>query len=528
MKIDESMISGFAKRIFGFAYRKTGNTRDAEDLSQEIMLTLWKMVLGGNEIDDPDAYVRRVSMYVWSNYIRKNARHMHVEEYDESAADIADEADAAAEAEKNELYARLRREISYLSSVRRSIIVMFYYDGMSGRDIAERLGIPEATVRWHIGRSKERLRRRMEMNDTIYRPKRLEIYFSGRTNDYSLAGLRSDPVLQNICIACAGKPLTAEEIAAKTGVPAFYFEDRLENMVDMAFLSKNGRGEYRTLFLIKDTEFAKNKAEFEMRVFPTAAKALYDGAAEHYGELAEAAGDCGLSREALMWTFCARAAHDFFLFDSKSNDISFPQMPVRSDGSKYRIDARYSMSDILLSGEIDGDTADYLRFSGGPAGKHFGRGDLVVQQFDSPLLTERRDDDLWISDVIRSIAEGRETEKELVSAVVRLGYAEMKYGSVRLTFPYMTKDRYAAFDSVMRKIAEDVMASREKPLCREWREYIYDRLPAYLPEDERIYQSSKIYEPNGMTYLLYRDGMLKDLSEKEKKSACMTAFICDM
>lgn len=38
MKLSENVLEEYAKKIHGFAYKKTGNSYDAEELAQDIIL----------------------------------------------------------------------------------------------------------------------------------------------------------------------------------------------------------------------------------------------------------------------------------------------------------------------------------------------------------------------------------------------------------------------------------------------------------------------------------------------------------
>ena len=49
MDFTEKLTEQYAKKIYGFAYSKTGNTHDAEDLSQSILLTLCKIDFEGKD-----------------------------------------------------------------------------------------------------------------------------------------------------------------------------------------------------------------------------------------------------------------------------------------------------------------------------------------------------------------------------------------------------------------------------------------------------------------------------------------------
>ena len=75
MNQKEQIIARYAKKIYGFSYGKTGNTWDAEELAQEIILVLCQDRVWKQEIDNLDAYIYRICRYTWSNYVRSNVRH---------------------------------------------------------------------------------------------------------------------------------------------------------------------------------------------------------------------------------------------------------------------------------------------------------------------------------------------------------------------------------------------------------------------------------------------------------------------
>lgn len=69
---NENIVLKYAKKIFGFAYAKTHNSYDAEDLSQEILLQILNKQTDFSDVENMDAYIYRICCYTWSNYLRKN------------------------------------------------------------------------------------------------------------------------------------------------------------------------------------------------------------------------------------------------------------------------------------------------------------------------------------------------------------------------------------------------------------------------------------------------------------------------
>lgn len=57
------------------------------------------------------------------------------------------------------LYAALRAKIAMLSSLYRDIIILYYYDGLSTRQIADKLNVPEGTVTWRLSEARKKLKK---------------------------------------------------------------------------------------------------------------------------------------------------------------------------------------------------------------------------------------------------------------------------------------------------------------------------------------------------------------------------------
>jgi RNA polymerase sigma factor (sigma-70 family) len=175
----EHIIEQYAKKIYGFSYQKAGNTWDAEELSQEIILVLCQDSLWNREIKNMDAYIYRICKYTWSNFVRSNIQHWRSLDNDRlytAASEAAPEQDVI----QQEQFQQLRQEILYLSALRRKILIAFYYDQKTGDEIARELAIPSLTVRRHLRQAKETIKERINMTEsTLYQPVRLLVEHYG-------------------------------------------------------------------------------------------------------------------------------------------------------------------------------------------------------------------------------------------------------------------------------------------------------------------------------------------------------------
>ena len=143
-----------------------------------------------------------------------------------------------------------------LSELYRNIIILYYYDGLSVKEISEKLNIPEGTVSWRLSAGRKKLRKEFDdMNETALRPVRMKLSIYGN-GDYD--GKRKpfpavyidDALSQNILYYSYEKPRTIEELAKLCGVPAYYIEDKISRLLRYEAMAEAVKGKYQTDFVI--------------------------------------------------------------------------------------------------------------------------------------------------------------------------------------------------------------------------------------------------------------------------------------
>lgn len=246
MKYSDNLVTRYAKKILGFAYSKTRNVFQAEDLAQEILLQLVKTLPGRDDITDLNGFVYTVCCYTWAKFLRGNKRHwqnLNIDDFSGLQNGMSIEEDA----EKADLLERLRAEVTYLSRLHRQITVMFYYEEKSVPDIASVLKVPIGTVYWHLSEIRRKIREGIEMQNTSLSVKPQRLMFGIWGCCFKDVGLGYEYTLANsVVIACYGKALSIEEIARTLSVSAAYLESVIENLVLMDYLKVVNRNRYTT------------------------------------------------------------------------------------------------------------------------------------------------------------------------------------------------------------------------------------------------------------------------------------------
>ena len=521
--MNENIIDRYAKKIYGFAYSKTGNYNDACDLSQDILLEVCKTDFTKKDIFDLDGYIYRLCQYTWSNHVRKNSGRWDNTYYCDVMPEVVSDYSLEEQVLKTDLYENLRREVMFLAKTKRDVTVMFYYEGKSGKEISEILCIPEATVRWHLGQAKKKIRENIEMENIIYTPKKLTLGFSGNCNSRDMKGLKNDLLVQNICIVCQGRALTVEEIAHELCMSAAFIEEKLDDMLMMNYLEKVGANKYRCTFLIRDGKYMEAVTKFYRDTDFEVAQAAYEAIEARFDRILSVGFEGrDIDRDVLMWTFVGEAL--FAFSNDYGIDFEFTP-PKRGDGSEFYVLASYD--DIKLD---DPELDEYLNKFSGSCGTHGCNGSIVVRRHNPACVVSERGllHPTEVTEIEKAIslkdkAELDKFDKEIVARVCEKGLAEVVDGEIKLLVPYFTAEQFGAFKAIIDEAAGEICDTCGH-FARDYAEYIDEYIPAWVPEGDRILLKCHYMPVTSALYALYKEGKLRDLTEKDKKRVCTIIF----
>ena len=276
----DQLILQYQNKIFGFALEKMRNISQAEELASNIVCEVYKSFLNAENIINTDGYVYRIARNVYARYIHILNEGKNFENINEITMPFYD--DGFYKQENEETFAELRRQIGYLSQRQRTIIYLHYYEKKSAKDIAQKLGISEGTVKWHLSDARSALKEELTMkkynDDLAVNPIKFSamghngyIGEKGDTNDMFDTQLK-----QNIAFACYYETLTAEEIARKINVPVTYVADELKILCEYGYIDRmdnTKNPKFRTNMFITDNRLFDNT---ESAMLKQAAKFMCD------------------------------------------------------------------------------------------------------------------------------------------------------------------------------------------------------------------------------------------------------------
>ncbi len=155
MDIDR-LVAEHHQAVYRYAYRLAGSTADAEDLTQQVFLIAQQKL---DQLRQPKDARGWLFAILRNSFLRGRQRLAPVStatlelDIDSIPAEIPDEDDIDRE--------RLQAAINELPDEFRVVLVMFYFEECSYREIAQSLDMPMGTVMSRLARAKGHLRAKL-------------------------------------------------------------------------------------------------------------------------------------------------------------------------------------------------------------------------------------------------------------------------------------------------------------------------------------------------------------------------------
>jgi RNA polymerase sigma-70 factor (ECF subfamily) len=176
----EAIVKQHRRKVFNVAYKFVGKHDEAEDLTQEIFLKIFKAL---------DTFDRRANFQTWLISVSRNLCIDHYRSVRKERETIDRDVDAneltpaspvispIAALEQRDRVTLLRQALAELPDTLRTAVVMRDLQELSYQEIATRLDLPEGTVKSRINRGRTELARQVRKL---------------RGEDYSPTGTSSD------------------------------------------------------------------------------------------------------------------------------------------------------------------------------------------------------------------------------------------------------------------------------------------------------------------------------------------------
>ena len=143
----ERLIATIWPICFRLAASIIGDTHLAQDAAQESCAIIHRKVRG---LRDPQAFTAWAYRIVARESLRSRTR---------AAADMSDRSTALSASNDGTTTIDVWRALDALPRGLREVVVLFYFDDLTSREIASTINVAHATVRTRLARAREHLRR---------------------------------------------------------------------------------------------------------------------------------------------------------------------------------------------------------------------------------------------------------------------------------------------------------------------------------------------------------------------------------
>ncbi len=162
----EKLIEPYQKKAFNIAYRMLGNLEDANDVTQEALIKIYRSIDKFEGKSSFSTWVYSVVSNTCIDLIRKNKKSnvVYLEQHDASGEnnyriEVADESNSPEYLlERKEIQTIIHDAINQLKFDQREIIILRDINGFSYQEIANILKCSEGTVKSRISRARGSLK----------------------------------------------------------------------------------------------------------------------------------------------------------------------------------------------------------------------------------------------------------------------------------------------------------------------------------------------------------------------------------
>ena len=159
MPLDTAALAAHRHRIYAFALRLTGCRDDAADVTQEVLVRLWRH---GDTIEEAQrtAWTLRVTRNAAYDLLRRRQTRAAYTVNSNDFADAAPDEDHGPDTftEAADLRAHLNHALARLDEPYKSILILREIDDLPYQEIADTLDLPLNTLKVYLHRARRRLR----------------------------------------------------------------------------------------------------------------------------------------------------------------------------------------------------------------------------------------------------------------------------------------------------------------------------------------------------------------------------------
>jgi len=157
----DALIRATYADVYRLCRRLLRNDADAADATQEVFVKVCKSILGFRGDATFGTWLHRVTVNVCISQIRQRRTTTELDESDNTYVDPS--AGPEEQAELHDLAGRTAAALAELPDDARTVVILRDVEGLSGKEVAEVLGVTENVVKVRLHRAHAKLRALLEV-----------------------------------------------------------------------------------------------------------------------------------------------------------------------------------------------------------------------------------------------------------------------------------------------------------------------------------------------------------------------------
>lgn len=174
----EDIVHSQTRRLYNLCYRFTGRREEAEDLTQEVFLRVFRTLNSYNPAQGPlGVWMHRVARNLLIDHYRATRKQRLAVPLDDALPHLEQKESGAPRPDRalaqSEVSAAVQQALARLSPDLREAVILRDLQGLEYREISQVLEIPEGTVKSRINRGRAELGRLMKRLPGFENPARV-------------------------------------------------------------------------------------------------------------------------------------------------------------------------------------------------------------------------------------------------------------------------------------------------------------------------------------------------------------------
>jgi RNA polymerase sigma-70 factor, ECF subfamily len=158
----EELVRRWAGRVTSLCHARIGCASAADDMAQEALVRAYRAIDSLTDADKFGPWLCRIAVHTCLNWLKSKQRAMvpfSALGADQNPEDYL-QRDAADDDDNEDDLQRLRVEVAGLPESYREVLLLYYHQDVTYRDLADMLGVSPATINARLTRARNLLRER--------------------------------------------------------------------------------------------------------------------------------------------------------------------------------------------------------------------------------------------------------------------------------------------------------------------------------------------------------------------------------